>query len=130
MKYMSTRGGVRDISFIDSLLMGLASDGGLLVPESIPDVRGDLERYAGLDFVSLAKEIIPLFVDDIERPVLEDLIDRAYAGFDHPDVIGEQALGDVLVMELFHGPTLAFKDVALQLLGQLFNGQCDVYVLF
>lgn len=121
MKYRSTRGGVQGLSFVDSLLMGLAPDGGLLVPEQIPDVRDQLDNWRELDFVSLAQAVVGLFVDDIPQPVLNKLIQQAYAGFDHPEVVGQQQLGDVLVLELFHGPTLAFKDVALQLLGQLFN---------
>jgi threonine synthase len=121
MKYCSTRGGVQGLSFTDSLLMGLAPDGGLLVPESIPDVTAKLDAWRDLDFVSLAQEVIALFVDDIERPVLDRLIAQAYSTFDHPDVVGWQQLGDVALLELFHGPTLAFKDVALQLLGRLFE---------
>ncbi len=121
MKYRSTRGGVQGLSFVDSLLMGLASDGGLLVPESIPDVRGNLAAWRQLDFVDLAQAVISEFVDDIPRPVLDELVTRAYAQFDHPDVVGEVHLDNLTLLELFHGPTLAFKDVALQLLGQLYN---------
>ena len=121
MRYCSTRGGVTGLTFVDSLLTGLAPDGGLLVPESIPDVRERLHDWRGLGFVPLAQEVIALFVDDIDREVLDGLISDAYASFDHPDVIGWQQLDDIAVMELFHGPTLAFKDVALQLLGRLFE---------
>ena len=121
MKYCSTRGGVNGLSFTDSLLMGLAPDGGLLVPESIPDVCAHLEDWRQLNFVGLAQEVIALFADDIERPVLDDLVAQAYSSFDHEDVVGWERLGDVTRMELFHGPTLAFKDVALQLLGRLFE---------
>ena len=121
MKYCSTRGGVSGLTFTESLLMGLAPDGGLLVPETLPDVRGQLEQWRGLDFVSLAQRVIALFADDIERDTLDRLISEAYASFSHPDVIGWRDLGEVRVLELFHGPTLAFKDVALQLLGRLFE---------
>ncbi len=121
MKYCSTRGGVEGLSFTDSLLMGLASDGGLLVPETIPDISNRIDELRGLDFVSLAQEIIALYADDIERDTLDQLIAEAYATFSHPDVVGWQQLGDVALLELFHGPTLAFKDVALQLLGRLFE---------
>ena len=121
MKYCSTRGGVNGVSFKHSLLMGLGSDGGLLVPEQIPNITPQLENWRSLDFPSLAKELIGIFADDIDRPTLGGLIDQAYAAFDHPEVVPMRELGDITLVELFHGPTLAFKDVALQLLGQLFE---------
>ncbi len=121
MKYKSTRGGVAGLRFTDALLMGLASDGGLLVPETIPDVTADLDDWRHCSFVELAQHIIGLFVDDIDKATLNQLIVEAYATFDHPEVVGWQALNNVTVVELFHGPTLAFKDVALQLLGRLFQ---------
>ena len=121
MKYKSTRGGVTDLSFTDALLMGLASDGGLLVPQQIPDVTGQLQEWRDCTFVELAQNIIGLFVDDIETATLNHLITEAYATFDHPDVVGWKSLDNLTVVELFHGPTLAFKDVALQLLGRLFQ---------
>ena len=109
------------MSFTDAVVTGLAPDGGLLLPESIPDIRERLSAWSTLGYVELAREVIALFVDDIPRDVLDDLIDKAYATFDHPDIVPLVAVGDLTVMELFHGPTLAFKDVALQLLGQLFG---------
>ena len=121
MHYCSTRGGVTGVSFTDSLLMGLAPDGGLLVPEQIPDLREELPDLQSLGFVELAKRVMDHFVTDIPQADLHRLIEQAYATFDHADVVGVQQLGQLNVIELFHGPTLAFKDVALQLLGQLFN---------
>ena len=121
MKYKSTRGGVAGLGFTDALLMGLASDGGLLVPESIPDVTSELEDLRHCSFVELAQHIVGMFVDDIDAVTLNRLIAEAYSTFDHPEVVGWQELDNVAVVELFHGPTLAFKDVALQLLGQLFQ---------
>ena len=121
MKYRSTRGGVAGLGFTDALLMGLASDGGLLVPESIPDVTSELEGLRHCSFVELAQHIVGMFVDDIDTVILNRLIAEAYSTFDHPEVVGWQELDNVAVVELFHGPTLAFKDVALQLLGQLFQ---------
>ena len=121
MKYKSTRGGVAGLGFTDALLMGLASDGGLLVPESIPDVTSELEDLRHCSFVELAQHIVGMFVDDIDAVTLNRLIAEAYNTFDHPEVVGWQELDNVAVVELFHGPTLAFKDVALQLLGQLFQ---------
>ncbi len=121
MKYKSTRGQVAGLGFSDALLMGLASDSGLLVPESIPDVREQLNDWRSLSFVQLAQQIMPLFIDDIEPQTLRRLIAESYVSFDHDEVVGMQPLGEITVLELFHGPTLAFKDVALQLLGKLFE---------
>jgi len=121
MRYVSTRGQTPPMGFSDAVLTGLAPDGGLLLPQTIPDVRDRLARWAQLNYVELARELIPLFVDDIPQAVLDDLIGKAYATFDHPDVVPLVALGELTVMELFHGPTLAFKDVALQFLGRLFE---------
>ena len=97
--------------------MGLASDNGLLIPETIPDVRSRLADWQGLSFVELAQQIMPLFIDDIEPETLKRLVAESYASFDHDDVVGMEQLDDLIILELFHGPTLAFKDVALQLLG-------------
>lgn len=121
MRYVSTRGGTDPLTFQDAVLTGLAPDGGLLVPESIPDVTGELASLEGLGFVELAKAIVPRFVDDIPEAVLCGLIDAAYESFDLDDVVRLQSVDGVQVLELFHGPTLAFKDVALQLLGKLFE---------
>ena len=121
MKYRSTRGGCDNLSFLDALLMGLAPDGGLLVPEETPQVETRIDQWRELGFVALAKEIIGLFVDDIPTGELHRLIDEAYATFEHDDVVGMEKLGEIHLLELYHGPTLAFKDVALQLLGRLFE---------
>ena len=127
MRYISTRGKTDPMPFKDAVVTGMAPDGGLLIPEQIPDVREALEDWRGLPFVPFAQALIPLFVDDIPRVTLDALIARAYATFDHEEVVPFRAIKgltgnhDVQVMELFHGPTLAFKDVALQLLGQLFE---------
>lgn len=121
MKYKSTRGQVSGLGFSDALLMGLASDNGLLVPETIPDVRSRLGAWQSLSFVELAQEIMPLFIDDIETETLKRLVAESYASFNHDEVVGLQQLDELTVLELFHGPTLAFKDVALQLLGKLFE---------
>ncbi|HEX7037362.1 MAG TPA: threonine synthase [Pseudomonadales bacterium] len=121
MHYVSTRGATRPMPFQDTVVTGLAPDGGLLLPETIPDVRDRLARWRGLGYVDLALEVVGLFADDVPANDLEGLIRRAYAAFDHPEVATLVPVGDVTVLELFHGPTLAFKDVALQLLGRLFD---------
>ena len=121
MQYVSTRGATDALRFQDAVLTGLAPDGGLLVPAHIPDLSGDLDGLAALDFVGLAKRILPRFIDDIPPSDLEDLVDAAYRNFSYPGVVRLEQAGENPVLELFHGPTLAFKDVALQLLGQLFD---------
>lgn len=122
MKYRSTRGQVSGISFKDAVMMGLADDGGLLLPESIPAFgKEELQEMATLPYAELAFQVISKFTDDIPAADLKDLIDRSYAAFDHKDVTPVVSQGDVHILELFHGPTLAFKDVALQFLGNLFE---------
>lgn len=121
MKYRSTRGGVAGVSFKDAVIMGLADDGGLLVPETIPDVATELDSWAGLSFRELAGEIITPFVGDIPATDLRRLVENSYARFDHPLVTPVRQLDDFAVLELYHGPTLAFKDIALQLLGNIFE---------
>lgn len=122
MRYISTRGGTKPLKFQDAVMMGLARDGGLLLPQTLPTVTAEvLQSWQQLSYQALAKEVLSLFIDDIPGADLEDLIDCAYASFAHPQVTPITQQGDVYIMELFHGPTLAFKDVALQLLGNLFE---------
>jgi threonine synthase len=120
IRYISTRGRTAPMGFQDAVMTGLAPDGGLLIPERIPDVRDRLAAWAGLDYRELAFEILRLYADLPEED-LRSLIERSYAAFRHPQVTPTVAVGKVHIVELFHGPTLAFKDVALQLLGNLFE---------
>ena len=121
MRYVSTRGETPGLSFTDAVLTGLAPDGGLLIPDAIPQIGAKLGPWRALSFTELAAEIIGLFVDDIAADDLRALIHEAYSDFDHDEIVPFTRVGDVEVLELFHGPTLAFKDVALQLLGRLFE---------
>lgn len=122
MKYISTRGGIKPISFSDAVMMGLATDGGLLLPEKLPRVNEQrVHSWYNASFQRLATEILDLFIDDLPRLEIEDLVERSYATFRHPQVTPVTKRGDIYILELFHGPTLAFKDVALQLLGNLFE---------
>ena len=122
MKYISTRGGIEPIAFQDAVMMGLARDGGLLLPERLPTVdRTKLNSWRNLPYLYLAVDILSLFVDDISRLDLDVLVEKSYARFVNPQVTPLRKVGDLYVMELFHGPTLAFKDIALQLLGNLFE---------
>ena len=121
MKYLSTRGGDAGLSFQDTVLTGLARDGGLLLPETIPDVSSRLGELAKLDYQSLAFEIIRLFATDIPDDDLRAIIDKSYSTFRAKEITPVVQVGDVRLLELFHGPTLAFKDLALQFLGNLFE---------
>src|ERR1035437_7118387 len=120
MKYISTRGGGEAVDFQTAVLTGLARDGGLFLPASIPDVRADLSAWAGLEYGALALEIMRRFAD---LPVddLQAMIGGSYATFRHRDVTPVVAVDGIHILELFHGPTLAFKDLALQFLGRLFE---------
>ncbi|AEA34017.1 threonine synthase [Hippea maritima] len=119
MKYKSTRGGVSDLNFTDAFLMGLATDGGLIVPQTIPNV--DLDNLRDLDYNNLAFEIFRLFIDDIPYNDLRTLIGKSYSTFDTQEVTPVVKKNGLFILELFHGPTFAFKDVALQFLGNLFE---------
>jgi threonine synthase len=123
MRYISTRGGVEPISFSQAVMMGLATDGGLLLPEKIPSVDAEtLKRWAGLSFQQLAVEVmLPYVGDDLSRTELTELVAKSYASFTHQEITPVVAIGDMHILELFHGPTAAFKDVALQFLGNLFE---------
>jgi threonine synthase len=122
VKYVSTRGQAPVLDFADVLLAGLASDGGLYVPESwpaLPDGWSEPRPYA-----RLAAQVLWPYVEGstLARPELDRMVADAYATFDHPDVCPLVEIEPGLcVVELFHGPTLAFKDVALQLVGRLFD---------
>ncbi len=122
MRYLSTRSGHPYLSFKDTVLTGLAEDGGLLLPERIP-VLSEEERQAlrKLPYQRLAFEVFRYFVDDIPEEDLLWLVNRAYASFTHPDITPVVRKGSIWLLELFHGPTLAFKDIALQFLGYLFE---------
>lgn len=107
--------------FTEAVMTGLAPDGGLLLPESVPDLRRRLDEWRGLEFRELAVELFDEFIDDIPRDVLERIVKKAFASFRHEDVAPLVQVGDLRVLELFHGPTLAFKDVAMQVLGGMFE---------
>ncbi|HEY2255051.1 MAG TPA: threonine synthase [Variovorax sp.] len=125
MKYLSTRGHPDRRRFCDILLEGLAPDGGLYLPERYPQVDGaTLARWRGLPYAELAFEILSLYVDDIPAADLKDLCARTYTAevFGSEDIVPLRELEDGLYLEaLSNGPTLAFKDMAMQLLGNLFE---------
>ena len=124
MRYVSTRGQAPVLTFEDAMLTGLARDGGLYVPETIPEIgKADIAALAGLSYEEVAHRVMGPFVGDTFSDAdLTGAISRAYAGFGHdaraPLV---QLAPNHFLLELFHGPTLAFKDFAMQLIGQLFE---------
>ena len=120
MNYISTRGQMAPIGFQDAVMTGLAPDGGLLLPESLPDVSDKLAEWKDLSYAELAFEVMSLFATDLPANDLRKLINASYATFEHPETVPTVKVGAVHILELFHGPTLAFKDVALQFLGNLF----------
>jgi len=120
MKYISTRGEMEPVGFQDAVMTGLAPDGGLLLPESLPEVSDKLEAWAKLPYRELAFEVMSLF-SDLPENDLKKLIEKSYSTFRHPEVTPLLKVGGLHILELWHGPTLAFKDVALQFLGNLFE---------
>ncbi|TDL91146.1 threonine synthase [Meridianimarinicoccus aquatilis] len=124
MKYVSTRGKAPILSFEEAMLTGLARDGGLYVPESVPELsKADIAALAGLPYEEVAFRIMRPFIGDtFTESEFADIIARAYSGFGHaaraPLV---QTGANQFLLELFHGPTLAFKDFAMQMIGQMFE---------
>ncbi|HEY1710274.1 MAG TPA: threonine synthase [Rhizomicrobium sp.] len=124
MPYVSTRGQAAPQSFADVLLAGLAPDGGLYAPEVWPVVPADeIAGFAGKSYPEVAAAILKRFAGDaFSDAELKADIDAAYATFDTPEVAPLAAIGpDTWLLELFHGPTLAFKDIAMQVLGRMFS---------
>jgi threonine synthase len=125
MNFVSTRGSAAPVTFAEAFAAGLAPDGGLYVPEELPQIIPELLAAQSLSYADLAFRFLSAFDTTHDPAVLRDIIDRSYSTFDDP---ANQAplvqLGDKLsVLELFHGPTLAFKDFGLQLVGNLFEDQ-------
>lgn len=124
MRYISTRGQAPVLDFADVLLAGLASDGGLYVPETLPKFsQEEIASWVGLSYADLAFKVIRPFIgDSIADADFKRMVDETYAVFNHQAVAPlVQIDSNEFVLELFHGPTLAFKDFALQLLGRLMD---------
>ncbi len=124
IKYCSTRGGVSGLQFDDVFLDGLARDGGLYVPEKWPQFTPeDIRSFRNMTYAEVAFSVIQPFVaGSVDDAALKTILDETYAGFNHTAVAPLKQLGaNDWVMELFHGPTLAFKDYALQVVGRLFD---------
>ena len=123
MDYISTRNSSNSFKFKDVFIKGLADDGGLFVPKSLHKYsKKDLDSLKNLEYKELAKRIIYPFVDDfIDKNDLGKIIDKSYSVFRKKNIVDLVKIGDRSVLELFHGPTLAFKDVAMQLLGNFYE---------
>jgi threonine synthase len=125
MRYVSTRGGMPPQPFCDILLEGLAPDGGLTIPERYPRIdRATLAAWRGIDYRGIAFEVLSRFIDDIPPDTLRTLVDRTYtaAAFGSEAITPVRSLEPGLhLLHLSNGPTLAFKDIAMQLLGTLFE---------
>ncbi len=128
MKFISTRGLSPALGFSDAVATGLAPDGGLYLPESLPRfTAAELARFESFSYADLCFEFLSRFATDIPADTLRALIAKSYTTFSHADIAPVVKLDDrTYVLELFHGPTLAFKDFALQLLGNLYGNQCQV----
>jgi len=127
MNFISTRGQTPALGFSDAVATGLAPDGGLFLPEQLPDFSGKLTAFEKLSYPELCFEFMRVFATDIPADTLRQLVAASYTKFSDPAIAPLRGLRkDLYVLELFHGPTLAFKDFALQLLGNLYAHQCEV----
>ncbi|HCR29781.1 MAG TPA: threonine synthase [Opitutae bacterium] len=124
MKFVSTRAETEPRSFSEAVKIGLAPDGGLFVPSELPDLSEEFSAWEGESYPTVCYRFFKHFATDIEDSDLESLIFKAYSTFDNEHLAPLIKLDDrISVLELFHGPTLAFKDYALQLLGRLYERQ-------
>ena len=123
MNYVSTRNNSNSFEFKDVFIKGLADDGGLFIPKSLHRYeKKDLHEFKNLEYTELAKKIIPPFIGDfMSEEDLSRIIDKSYSVFRKKNVVDLVKVGDRSILELFHGPTLAFKDVAMQLLGGFYE---------
>lgn len=120
LMYHSTRSKEIRVTASQAILQGLAPDGGLFVPESVPQLDKPLEELAEMNYRELAYEILSRFLTDYSEEELKDCINRAYDNkFDTPDIAPLKKAGKMYYLELFHGATIAFKDMALSILPHL-----------
>lgn len=119
MLYKSTRGDEKTFSSVEAIVKGIADDGGLFVPVAFPKLQVSLEELLKLDYKEIAYKVIHSFFDEFSEEELKDAIDKAYGKFSTLEVAPIKKVGDEFLLELFHGPTFAFKDIALTLLPYL-----------
>ena len=123
MKYISTRDSSKEFNFEQVFIKGLADDGGLFIPNSIKKFSEDeMKSMAGLSYNDLAKKIILPFIDNfMNEKELTEAVNKSYSVFRKDNVVDLINIGNSKILELFHGPTLAFKDIAMQLLGNFYD---------
>ena len=123
MKYFSTRNKNLNYSFKEVFLRGLAPDGGLFIPQQLKKYNStELNELSRLNYAELATEIIYNFcAPDLEKSKLQGLVEKSYESFNTKDVVAIKKIGDLNLLELYHGPTLAFKDIAMQIIGNIYN---------
>jgi threonine synthase len=123
MNYFSTRDKSLKFSFKDIFLRGLAPGGGLFLPSEIKHYdKSELEKLSLLPYADLATEILFHFCsNDIDKTELKILIKKAYQGFEEKEVVSIKKIGNINLLELYHGPTLAFKDIAMQVIGNMYD---------
>jgi len=123
MKYISTRDNSKEYSFEQVFIKGLADEGGLFIPKKVRKYNAEeLESLSNLNYRDLAKKIIYPFIGNfMKENELSDIIDKSYSVFRKDNSVDLVKVGDTTVLELFHGPTLAFKDIAMQLLGNFYE---------
>ena len=123
MNYVSTRNNKNELNFKDVFIKGLADDGGLFVPKNVKSLNSeDLDKLRNLSYNDLACEILNLFCSDfINKKDLKTIITKSYSTFREKEVVKISNLGSIKLLELYHGPTLAFKDIAMQFIGNLYD---------
>ncbi len=123
MNYVSTRNNKNELNFKDVFIKGLADDGGLFVPKNVKSLNSeDLDKLRNLSYNDLACEILNLFCSDfINKKDLKTIITKSYSTFREKEVVKISNLGNIKLLELYHGPTLAFKDIAMQFIGNLYD---------
>ena len=123
MEYISTRNKKKIFTFKDVFLKGLAPDGGLFVPKKVPFFSSrELTKLRSLSYNKLATEIIFKYCNDtFKKKEIQNLVNRSYKKFRVNEVVKLRKIKNVILLELFHGPTLAFKDIAMQIIGNMYE---------
>ena len=123
MKYISTRNGSKEFNFTEVFIKGLADDGGLFIPKTTPKLsEQELEGLSKFNYKDLAKEIIFLFCGEtIRKDELSNIVEKSYSKFNEKNVVKITDIGENKILELYHGPTLSFKDIAMQFIGHLYD---------